>query len=40
MKKEQEKLNNMRIEQENIKRDENYVKTLANWDKNFLPKLK
>lgn len=38
-KKEQEKMAGIRMEKDNTKRDVDYVKTLSNWDKNFLPKL-
>ncbi len=39
-KHEQEKMMNMQKEHDNLKRDETYVKTLTNWEKNFLPKIK
>jgi len=39
-KKEDEKIKLIQMEHENLKRDENYVKTLANWDKKNLSKIK
>lgn len=38
-KKEQEKINSIKLEKENIKKDVDYVKTLEGWDKKFLPKI-
>jgi hypothetical protein len=39
-KKEQEKMNVIKNEQDNLKKDIHYVKTLNNWDSTFLPKIK
>jgi hypothetical protein len=39
IKKEQEKMNILISEQDNLKKDINYVKTLKNWDTKFLPKI-
>ncbi len=39
-KNQQDKINSIKAEHENIRRDVDYVRTLSNWDKNFLPKLK
>lgn len=39
-KKQQEKMNNIKIEKENLKKDTDYVKQLDTWEKGFLPKIK
>jgi hypothetical protein len=39
-KKEQDKINLVKLEQENTKKDVDYVKTLHSWDSKFLPKIK
>jgi hypothetical protein len=39
-KKQQEKMNNIRLEKENLRKDTDYVKQLDNWEKGFLPKIK
>jgi len=38
-KKEQDKMNILINEQDNLKKDINYVRTLNNWDTKFLPKI-
>jgi hypothetical protein len=39
-KKQQEKMNNIRLEKENLRKDTDYVKQLEGWEKSFLPKIK
>lgn len=39
-KNQQEKIDSIKKEQESLKKDVDYVKTLSNWENKFLPKIK